>query len=426
MMKALLIPFMMFCSWSARASILFIDLNESPKEAEACRQGAQDASANDEVVVVAPPAGSSKVVNMDMIMAKVREARRKGINFDSVVVSGEDGSGHFFGTQGDFYASDFKKLINDLNQGGSRITTTALWGCYPTNKYGCETYWLKPHPSINMAVGFASQAPNGERPIGHELMKEFCKNREEAANAVTFDQMCLFYRNLSAGRLNTSVSVCNREGVASDFYDPSGSGKRACQTNDELDARCKDFDPDRRQLAVFERCMNATDSRYDQNCKDVPGKVSALRQYYNQLHLWRHCKEVVKTDQGYEMPTPPQVIRLLKFDYVKENLANFHEDELAEYDERLSAEGLDQYALGDITGLSRAQLNQKIEGAIVELKRSGADPALLKMAEGLGRTFVSIDPRCSHFSNVTLNLGKRSTCILSYAQASSRTRAGDE
>lgn len=408
---------------SARANILFIDLNNSPKEVEACRTGAQQASPNDEVVVVGPSDGSSSDVTMDAIMDKVREARKNGVSFDSIVVSGEDGNGHFFGSHGDFYASDFKRLVKELNQTGSEITTTALWGCYPTNKYGCETYWLKPNPSINMAVGFAVQAPSQNRPVNHELMQEFCRKREEAANAVTIDQMCLFYLNLSMNKVSTSVSVCNHEGVASEYYDSISpgtterSGQQTCQTNDELMERCKEFDPEQKQKAVFEKCMNASDPDFDLNCKDLPGKVSSLRHYYNQLHLWRHCKDGVKTEQGYEMPLPPQVIRLLKFDHVKENLADLNAEELSDYDKRMKAAGFADYTLGDIKTVSRAELNRRIEGAIVALKQSGSQPALLKMAEGLGRTFVSLDPRCSHFSTVTLGLGKPSPCILSYARA---------
>lgn len=433
-MRALIFSTALLFSFLARADVLFIDLNNSPKEVEACRAGAQEAYDGDQVITVGPSSGDSGNVTMSKIRAKVQEAQENGVVFDSIVVSGEDGSGHFFGSHGDFFAVQFRDLVKEINrnQGRTQVRTTALWGCYPTSKHGCETFWLKPNKSINMAVGFAVQGPNQNRPVNHQLMREFCRRREEAAEAVTLDQMCLFYKNLDAGKADTSVAVCNREGVASDFYDtvdPSTgkrSGRNVCQSYDELEERCSEFDPGDELKTVFENCLSGQDSNYEANCGDTTKRLSPLRRFYNDLHLWRHCKQRVETERGFELPHPMQVIRLIKFRNIQENLARLNARELAEYDERLETLGLGEYALGDIRTLTRSEMNRKIEGAIASLRGKMRRPvttgradqgAVLEMAEGLGRTFVSLDYECTHFTNVSPGSKKASPCILSYAEA---------
>ncbi len=426
----LLLGLGLFVTPCVRANVLFLDLNDSPKELAACQEGLRDAGQGHQVVSVGPSGGDERPLTMEKILGKVEQARRKGINFDSIVISGEDGSGVFFGSEGSFSARQLRGLVEKMNQGGSKVRTAALWGCYPTTKHGCQTYWLKAHPSINMAVGFSTQGPSKERPANHRLMREYCKIRDQAARAASIDQLCLFYFNLSKGINDTSVGVCNRRGVASDFYDTLGrdgrrSGENICQTYDELQARCGQAGDALVKSDVFDNCMSGGDSTFDfdRSCGDAAGRSSPLRKYYNQLHLWRHCKEQVNTEHGFEMPEPMTVIRLLKFKYIRDNLARLNARELNDYDDRLRQIGLQNFTLGDIRNLSRRELRERVEGAISILRGgrssrlSTADAAVLKMAEGLGRTFLSLDSECSSPGTINPGKGRPSQCLLTYEKA---------
>jgi hypothetical protein len=406
-------------AWTAaRADVLFVDLNNAPKEYGACQEGAPG-----EVHVVGPATSDGKVVDATLIDQKVSELEKAGVKIDTIVISGHDGSGHFFGDYGQFYASELRTLLKNHPRTEKDLTVAALWGCYPTNVHGCETYWLKPTRNIKVAVGFSIRSPSKERPANAAFMKEFCSKRKEAAQAVTKDELCRFYKNLNTIK-PMSVAMCNREAeVARDY------GPEACYTYQQLYDKCSQFDPGEEQRAMYEKYFAGnepgfenppTDGGSGYNGKD--GGVSPLRAYYNQLHLWMHCAESLKQERGYDMPYAPTVIRLIFYDQLKKNIARLNAPQLADYDKRMAQLGLPQLALGDIRKLSRGEVNRRIDYAVVALDtavRNGRSDLIpnLKQALGLQRTLVSLDYRCSHFSLVEPDGRFPSTCIMSYATA---------
>jgi hypothetical protein len=426
-MKWLLVHFicMALVTSSAKAAVLFVDLNDAPLEYDACAAGAGP----DEVHVIGAVTNGGQPINGKHIEQKVAQLEAAGITVDSIVVSGHDGSGHFFGENGsEFYAADLRRILKNHPQTASTLTSAALWGCYPTTVYGCDSFWLKPNKNIKVAMGFTIQSPDKTRPANHALMKEFCGRRKEAVEAVSKDQLCAFYKSLRHLE-TTHVNLCNRTAMASREYGPEN-----CYDYEDLQNRCAEFDPDEAQLVSFAKYFSANDPGFDNPPKD--SAKSELRKYYNQIHLWRHCTETLKTERGYDLPSPPQVIRLVKFDVLKANLNRLNRNELADYDSRLEELGLGYLKLGDLTKVSRGEINRRIDAALVNLgkmakrkQRVGDTDSTVvwRMAQFLKATLVDLQFRtkdtrgryysCSHFSLVDPSAKRPSRCIMSYDQA---------
>ena len=189
-----------------------------------------------------------------------------------------------------------------------------------------------------------------------------------------------------------------------------------------------------------------------------------LRDYYNKLNLWRHCRAEFKMDRGYDMPFPPEVIRLIKYYKIRTNLAKLNAEELADYDREMKKAGLGALSLGDISNpsMNRQQMNEKLEQAVSALRgetvqvapppiafekptrpsgssggflfdpaaetrpvlrapagtiRGVKNPTLLRMAQCMRMTFVNMDYRCTQFKNIGEHVGDPSNCLMNYNRA---------
>jgi hypothetical protein len=452
--------FIFLLSTSARAEMIFLDLNDAPQEIAACREGVQTANMrserNENLHIVNPKArprqrgeDSYKSDTYHALRAKIVELRSRGVPIDSIVISGEDGSGEFFGSQGKLPYHEFHALVREFPDVEKTLKTAAVWGCYTTTVNGSEQYWLNRMPNMQFTMGFTTQGPNKTRPGNHALLKQFCERRQEAAQATTMDALCRFYESLKQ-ITTTSVAVCNRLGIATAEY----SATDKCLTYQELHRRCPNFINDARLQGIYDKYMSG-----DQEPPiDDENKLTDLRKYYNEVNKWRHCARKYRTARGTDMPFPPNLIRLIKYKKVKENLARLNRNELEDYDQALENGGLSAFKVGDITKLSRRQLNDRIMGAVAALEgqsvevpasraparrceaggflfsgcenepagstrrvRAAKDPVLLRMAQCMRQTFIQMNHECIPFDNVAAGSKTQSGCLLNYDEAHERS-----
>ena len=442
------------------AGVLFIDLNNAPKEYGACMDGA--GADNVHVVSQATNEGNA-LVSAAHVERKIQELAALGQRIDAVVISGHQGAGHAFGDGGELHASQLQAILNRNRGARQTVRSMGLINCYGGNVAAAEEQWLLPNPNIRQTFGFPGQSPTKNDADTATLVKDYCQNHAKYAEASSKDELCRMLPNITQ-LTKQSVSLCSREAVAAPAY-----GKDVCYDYHELHARCAEFDPGENNLVSYMNYLAAEDPcgpfknpPRDKNSA-YRGGSSPLRGYYNQLHLWRHCHDQIAADRGYELPATTRVIRLIKYDTIKANLARLNKAELADYDRRLTSLCLGELALGDITRLSRAEMNHRITAALRALEsrqprrmvtrepsaaklggeacqppppaptqtcsKDKADPAVVaKMAFMLKETFVDLNSRsyafggsrsCTHFHLVEENAPERfkSRCLLSYEAA---------
>jgi len=461
--------FLWFLSIAARAEMIFVDLNDAPEEINKCREGIEAKNAKglwqkpDQLHVVRGAKGSKNYRSntYHALRAKIADLVRRKVPVDSIVISGDDGSGNFFGSEGEFTQRELKALLDEFPTVGASLKTAALWGCYPTSVHGAEQFWINKLPNMQLTMGFTAQGPEKSRPANHILLKQFCERREEAAKAITMDQLCKFHDSLQQ-LTRTSLGICNRIGTASVEYARNGE---KCFTYQQLHERCPQYTNNPKLMEVYEKYMSGE----AEPPEEVPGRTSDLRKFYNETQLWYHCASKFKHQRGFDIPYPPHVIRLIKYNKVKANLMKLNKGELESYDKSLERAGLGALKLGDITKLSRKELNQRIEAAVSALQgrnvevpasqpvsaakaprratagtgafmfdpeevetparpvaqrpqtvRAAKDPTLLRMAQCVRMTLVNLDPACTAFNLVGDRPRTESTCLMNYNEAQER------
>ncbi len=392
MMRALLALMMLFSvPRSASPEMIFVNLNDAQKEIDHCKMGLEQKAAEtgvleplevfDGVKGNTPDANGNTHSNTYWALRKrIKQMLAEGRRIDSIVISGEDGSGHFFGTNKagestNFYAADLRQLYNDFPQLNQTLNSAALWGCYPTSVHGAEKFWVNRIPAMQFTMGFTIQGPNKEREANHDLMRQFCHRREEAAQATTQDALCDFYKSLQQ-LTTTSLGLCNRTGIASDTYaykdeiigmTAPGAQDNRCFTYENLKERCSDF------VTNYDALQETYDQYRQGKREDLEfnanGGLSDLRLLYNQVQLWRHCADQFKTERGYDLPYAPDIVRLVKFKHVTANIMKKSGPEMAQYDAMLTNMGLGAYRLGDISKLSRGEIVAKIEAVVMAMEQ---------------------------------------------------------
>lgn len=421
--------FYLMCFFSnvrVHADMIFLDLNNADQEFNACKAGVDQ---NNKDKRKANPDGIVRVkgengeaddgVGHTNTYYKLRKAvigmLKAGRTIDSIVISGDDGTGHFFGSNGDFQHHELRAILKEFPQVGKSMQSAALWGCYGPTLYGAEQFWINRMPNMKFTMGFMGQGPAKDKPVNHSLLTQFCQQREEAVQLTTKDQLCAFYQNLQK-LVPTSVGVCNRVAFASAEYRPKGS-KEECFTAEELKARCREFTMDEKLDQVYEDYLSGRRTPE----KEVPGKVSPLRRYYNKLNLWRHCGEKFKEDRKKPMPFGPEVIALVKYRNLVNTFNKLNANELASYDRAMAASGYGNLAISNALrdpNIDRGMVNKLIQDAITVTSRSPRDSTLNRMAMCLKMTYVKMDYRCHQFKNVDEEIGgEPSGCLMNYARA---------
>lgn len=475
---ALLIPAASFAG-----DVLFIDLNNSTNEVRACANGIAEGSRpgffqkGDQLRL----AGSNLLSNQHKKLTPavlddyLSQLDQQGVSIDTIVISGHDGSGHYFGENSDaILSSDLRKLTAKHPSLSNSLTNMALWGCYGTNDNACENFWMRRiSPNIKSTIGFTVQSPDNKQPRNWSMLQDYCLKRNQISNAENSQEVTDLLRGLDNGRaVNTwNVGICYKNGVCSFDYDKVGEKRQNCfHTYEELHERCKEFDPDSKLLDTFEEYMAASDDEHKEPPPDgddeytVNERSSAnagkLRSYYNQLQDWRHCAEEFASDRpGYEMPLPAQVIRLVKFQTLKTNFGRIESRQISEYNHLLHSVGLDKDELD--TSKDRRDIVNATQGAVsdIEAMMKGGEPRaqylptaikkpklqnigfvatsedtpqtassgtatvsnvdlrkLLVMARGFDRSLRELDYRCTHFTLVHEGATETSPCVKSYEE----------
>lgn len=176
------------CTITKSSVVMFVDANNSPQEIEKAREAACDRG---EALVVAGPGE---------IESKTRELARSNKPISSLIASGHDGGGSFYGSRGHISKASIIQGIQRGYQGKEELLDNLeglfLWGCYTTVPSEI-VYWKSAFPKAKFIIGFHGAGPSNVNPSGLRMLK---------SSLIAQDRVCSARNEQELKRIITSIS----------------------------------------------------------------------------------------------------------------------------------------------------------------------------------------------------------------------------
>lgn len=393
-------------SSQARGDILFLDLNNNPKEIEAAQKAArargerlivrpiipaavqrnmQDASR--ELWAAAESLRKSKCSGKDTseckplnqqykkatdkmreVMERYPSLDQKSLSADlaklkadktslsSVIISGHDGNGHFSGTQGSVSDTGIDAAFKANAPLGDSVRSLLLWGCYTTNLGALEYHWKGIFPNANMIAGYDGKAPLGDKPANWAYLEDVLKKEKKLTEARDKAALAKIFKSISgANQVNSAICVHSDDVVTLD---------KVVSIKDEME-KCKSDGSEAMQKKYY--CY----AKAEPGCEDLPKETGSgpIREFYEYLQNTHHCTSLLE-EQGVIRPSPDEVLRLIFDRQVRENFEKLYEKDIAELNKLLEQLGLpDNLRLKDLSHLTRKEYIDRIRAIGDELDK---------------------------------------------------------
>lgn len=369
----ILLAFMMK-SGTARADIIFVDVNFSETEVAAARA---EAKKRGEKIWVIPTdnipaqdmermrsllkeqkevarlrraeerAKRSKAIDqeLDVIRKKASEGlvdqlkvrlRESGDRAVSLILSGH--------SQGDNYMGDlglitFPEVVRAFKETGkeNQLVSAYLWGCY-TNTRGTQPRWRQVFPNLNFIAGFDRKGPSNKNPASHKILGRLME-QESKILAEKEGKAVLGLLERINNKLHTALSALVNEcsySVLDRNYYPLGAMPEDCRSKLQvLQAQARD---------VYEPYLKREEG------KELPPDTSSTpqRQFYDLLQRSEPCVnscadhgELLKGRPNEEalmnasLPCKDSVIRLIRYENIVANFERRYGSRLKAVEEKL-------------------------------------------------------------------------------------------
>jgi hypothetical protein len=348
-------------------------------------------------------------INTNALGETLMELNRKGASIDSLIISGHDGGGHFYGDLGNTSKEAVFELAAQYPEQFAKMKSVILMGCWSTVPNQVDT-WKANFPSLKVIAGFGGSAPSAVEKAGGEYISGIL-NVQDSFTGTTEQQ--------ALAKLKTIADI--NYITAAVFVDPT----KNCTQNTSG------------YYAIFAATENATESykhginnfKIDsdvarrERCEAVASNYSLwnpLRNYIagateptNNAELTGIYNEMRQNEDCFEkglMPgyfTPNQVLMLRFFQGTKNNFGKYFKDDIASayaaIDAQLSATPLlitpaDAKTLHDMIRLSpdslpkltRAQTLQAISdlAAATSILKNQIDVSKVTKLESLADTYL--------------------------------------
>jgi hypothetical protein len=459
LLAALLAPF------SARADILFLDMNDSPKEIEAAAKAAR---ARGERLIVYPQMSEENRAENERIKAQLKrttrefervcnreadrnactavdrqmrqlyDAQRKitqNIRFDmnklkdvlekhnknggkvnSLVISGHDGTGHFNGVFGDMSDRGLSEMLDSIPGLKDNLLGIHLWGCYTTSPSSILTNWKANFPNTVLVTGYNGVAPANDKPAGWNYLEAVLKQELDLIAETDQKKLQRMLKNMPG--VNFMPAAAFNRGDC--FISPSDTFSFT-----ELMSRCKDL---MAKLKTQQDQYNCYLKAENEQCANPPSDTrnGVIRQFYNLVQNAGPCGELEEY-RGQLRISRDQVIRMVFFPEVKKNYAGIYGKEIGEVDESLEALGAPPtLRFKDMEKLSRRDLLLRIDelnkflqkeyqklGVNMDEEAGMKDAQLLMLRNfqrSLTSTLSSLSPDCVPFNWVEPAAREESQC----------------
>ncbi len=411
-MKALWV-FLLF-SATARADVLFLDLNNNPMEIEAARSAISRRNRAEnlqEQLIVYPPEMPANVRSNLNRLNRERDAATQrpnfcdtrdcqqqanqilsnlyseiegisgpytyneekfrellasqvsaGRTFSSVIASGHDGTGNISGTRGTISDTTLAASLGAFPTLANSIRTLHLWGCYTTAPGSLLTNWKKHFPNIALITGFQGLAPLGHRPAGHEYLRGVLERENEMLASTDAIKLQRLLNGISSVHLldDPAINRCDQL-IQTDSTVNLREMLHSCESKKtEFEERKK----------VFDCYFRAT----EEGCENPPSNTSAsdLRSFYRYLYdSIGACSVLPGFDEMSRTANTEQTLRLIFFREVTKNFQRLFGSTLAEVDlelEKLGAPPVLRFS--GLQDLSRQDLLQRLDMLTTFIEKS--------------------------------------------------------
>jgi hypothetical protein len=370
-------------TFNVRADILFLDLNDNPKELEAAQRAADargeqlvvvstvteeqevkvresrmaygkaykeanttcardpgaactsaKANANDANKSMQKTVGAVPKLNAKSLANAMAQLKADGTQLSSVIISGHDGDRQFWGTYADFDDEDLEKAFLANKPLGDGVRSMYLWGCYSATTDDFMHGWKKAFPPTMMMAGFSGQAPLGTRPASGQILEDLLVKEKTLRETTDKDKMKEIFDSLNGvnERNNPSLAIClQRQTVIS-------RGKGVRSIDDDINACSQRNTDEDKWTAIYQCYVRAQDG-----CEAIPKETderSPLRQVYDYFQETKHCEEVLQSQGKHRKITALGVRRLLFDNTVRKNFEKLHKNELEAMNKLMDELGL--------------------------------------------------------------------------------------
>jgi hypothetical protein len=470
-LRIALMGLLIFLPLSGLADVLFLDVNNNPIEIETARRAA--AARGERLVVFPPPFSTQQANRMAQIDRQLQEINRQraslfrggrvdsrqqidalsrqsfelfderaklgteltdeglrqtlselnrnGTKLSSIIISGHDGNGSFTGSRGGISAANIQAALGEVPEMASGIRSLYLWGCYTTNYGSCEAHWKDVAPNLSILVGFDGSAPAQNKTANHTMLEDSMKLEKRLIEARDGREIANLWNQIRNINLVTA-SICLDDRIVS---------RQGVRDRRAMNAMCESLVREQKPRRWAERIACYRDGL--PGCENPPQdtRTGELRAIYNEIQAHAHCRESLSADPNGAAtellacwPDPDEVIRLILYRQVAKNFSRFHRGEIAAHDRLIEELGFpSSLKLGDVTTLSRAELNRRLAGVQQELaKRTDSTAALVGpdgaklselalRSEKISATLGRVNPSCVDFSWVEPDPNGPSACM---------------
>ncbi len=309
-------------------------------------------------------------VTPESLTAFLKKLNASGATLSTVILSGHDGNGKFWGGISEALTSEqIKKSFAEFPHLAESVRSVMLLGCYTTNIGSLDTYWKGLFPNVRAYAGYEQKGPLAHVAIGHDYIKAFLDRESQFAKARTKAEMLALFKKLpQIKHLFASIAT-------SQFH----VSHQGSKTIEELYASCRDLGGE----SPFRQKFNCA-YQGENECAEVPKdtKAGPLRKFYEELQANAHCREMLTVDADHSLPKAEVVLSLIFFDNIRSNFLRNYRAELEQLDRWLAAAGQAPLTLAT-KARTRAEL-------LADIRRArGALQTEFPAQEGLREVFLA-------------------------------------
>lgn len=267
----------------------------------------------------------------DQFEKRMIELKANQMKITSMSISGHDGGGHFGGDKGSLSRSEVGEIINkypELNE----VQSLLLLGCY-TGVTKEVNNWRSIFPKVKLIGGYDGQAPLSHLPQGHDYIKDILLSENRMLTLKNDKTVDADLKRMLAGIENLRAAV---------WVDPF------CSDDDKGfyyaslgDRKFHKLEPNACDNAVKEINLIAQDfEKYNSGELEPPketGQGTPLRRIYEKIRSHEHCLEyVIENSDRHLGINDSAVFNLLFWHGVKQNFAEYYEDDMKKAQEILN------------------------------------------------------------------------------------------
>lgn len=318
-----------------------------------------------------------KGTSLEIITKKLEDFKANGTHLSSLILSGHDGGGHFYGDTDGITKEQILSLASKYPDEMNNMSSLLLMGCWSAVPKEVDE-WKTAFPRLKIVGGFVGSAPAVERPAGGHFIADLLSSESKIGN--NKDQNAVKnllgsvrdLKTVTAGvYVDTTKSGCNNVTENKNQYyfvspalneteigeDLVGLHPYKSTASSEAELQCRVYS------AQFD--WKTIDS-YFMGDKE-PDNTPELKSLYSSLRNHEHCftNHFVQT-----FHSPDQVLFLRFFPGVKQNFAKYFDKEMKDSMEEINnllktatnpdtKRAVEEYLKNPLTSESIAKMNRR-------------------------------------------------------------------